>query len=321
MLRLYGQSLFSNTKESLTDLSKEVCNLYRARSRSEREIIPQSFGHSIHLTQFEFMLFVDALLKKNDGPLTIWRVLSFSIGLPLTATVLDSGSPMQPRAIFDFMLSIYPWKRFLLSALRGFGLSTDQEYIATAIAGALLQVLSIQISHGQPLKIVGITSKTALISLLYHWNAMLIERFLRKILPFVPTIGWTWILGQIFDSGIQRFVRFGLVSTCTWLAEKVVKQVMKIWMPPLPDLPTTVQIPPSLECPICHDLLRNPVVVLGHFFCEDCLGHWLESHVTHPYTAEPMSAEMVEQSVLMSQVVYKWHRLALEELPEGQLDE
>jgi hypothetical protein len=73
-----------------------------------------------------------------------------------------------------------------------------------------------------------------------------------------------------------------------------------------------------MACLICHDVLRNPVVVLGHFFCENCLEMWLQTNTTHPYTGEAISREMIEQSVLMSHVVYKWQRIALAELaPAG----
>jgi hypothetical protein len=310
MLRLYARSLVTNDQQGLTDLSAQVQDLYLNRSRSEREVIPHSFGNSLALTRLEFYTVLEGLLNKKDMPLSIWQVLGFSIGLPLIVTRLDAGSPMQPRAIFDFMLSVYPWKNFLSRTLRDVGFPPGHEYLATTITGGFLQVLSIEISHGQPLKLVPVVFKTAVLAGLLHVSAQFIRRCISPIFPYIPDDVWGGLLAQVFAPFIQRFVRFGGVSTLTWITEKTVQTVMNFCTPALDDLPPTTAIPSSLECPICHDLLKNPVVVLGHFFCASCLERWLKSSSTHPYTGETISEEMVEQSILMSRVVYKWHSLA-----------
>jgi hypothetical protein len=321
MLRLYGQALFASKKSTLEAISSQVRELYLTRSHATRAFAAHSFGNSLRLTNVELFTILHVLLKRGDEPLTMWRVIAFSVGLPVTATVLEAGSPMQPRAIFDFLLNICPWQKPLLAFFHELGLPPSADYPATVITGALFQVLSIELSHGQAVEPIAIAFKTALISLFLHGGARLIRTQLSGLARWIPDDVWAFAISSIFDAIVQRFVRFGLVSTLTWLAERTAKTVMRFTMPPLVDLPLNVTVPSSMECLICHELLRNPVVVLGHFFCEHCLNTWLDSNTTHPYTGEAISREMIEQSILMSQVVYKWQRIALAELAPDNPEE
>jgi hypothetical protein len=316
MLSLYSRAYFCNDKPSLVALSTDVRTLYLDRSRTERSAICHSYGKSLLVTSLELFNSLNALVKKGYQPMTYIKALTFSISLPAIVTVLEAGSPMQPRAIAACLLSIVPWERLVSRLLWELEIPSRFEYGALAMGGALTQVLAIQKSHGQPLNPVNITFKTVVLAGFLHLNAQFVTKYLSRNWPRIPDWIWLSILSVMFDSIIQRFVRFGLVSTATWMAERMIQGFMNLWVRQLPDLPETVPIPEALECPICHELLKQPVVLLGHFFCQSCLRPWMESNDRHPYTGEPVSPEMVESSILMNQVVSKWHRLAWQELNE-----
>jgi hypothetical protein len=177
-----------------------------------------------------------------------------------------------------------------------------------------LNVLSIQISHRQHLEFVPVVLKTAVNAGLIHAAAWVIGNYLTRTVPFIPEEIWSVLFALLFDTLIQRLVRFDFWSTADWAIEKIVGIVCKLVRTEMEELPPTYEIPDSLACPICRQVLRNPVVVLGWIICEDCLWRWMDAHARHPCTGEPISADLVEQSVLMTIVADKWHGLALREL-------
>jgi hypothetical protein len=90
---------------------------------------------------------------------------------------------------------------------------------------------------------------------------------------------------------------------------------------PLEDLGPDVKIAESLACPICHELLKRPVVLKSHFFCEQCLSRWLSENPTHPVTGEQATLTMAEPSAVLNWIVFKWQRNQLAALRRADNDD
>jgi hypothetical protein len=314
MIRLALRTLFATTKESLVEISEQVVELYRDRSRSQRAVVPESFGVSIPCTQMEFAAILNSLVQTQPQPVSTLDAVGFCFGLPFIITFMDDGSPMQIRVIIDLLLWVIPLHSHFASALSQIGLPCGDSVFARIFAGALLHVLSIQISHRQSLEFVPVIFRTVAVSGLLHGASTLIRGYLARSIPFIPEETWSVVFAMLFDTLIQRLVRFGLMSTVEWAVEKVITVFFKLVRTELADLPDAYDVPPSLACPICVQVLKNPVVVLGSLVCEDCLERWMAISARNPCTGEPIGAELVEQSVLMTLVADKWHRLALAEV-------
>jgi hypothetical protein len=314
MIRLALRTIFATNKETLVEISNQVVEWYRERARSQRVTVRESFQVSIPCTQMEFAAILNGIIQPCPPSLSTMEAVCFCCGLPLVLTFMDDGSPMQIRVIVDLILWIVPLHVRFASALSSVGIPFAESYFARVVSGGLLNVLSIQISHRQRLEFVPVVLKTGAISGLMHVTAYVIQNYLTKTIPFIPEEVWSVVFAMLLDTFIQRLVRFDFLSTVDWIIEKIVKVVFDLVRKELEELPESCEIPESLACPICSQVLQNPVVVLGWLVCEDCLRRWMSVRARHPCTGEPISAELVEQSVLMTIVADKWHGLALRDV-------
>jgi hypothetical protein len=174
-------------------------------------------------------------------------------------------------------------------------------------------VLVIQISHGsKDLNPLSVILNTGYISVIFYASSQLVLRLCR--VAFIPELVWEFLVATLFDTLVQRLVRYGLISTIEWGFEKVLSLSLDLVSEELDDLLVGYELPPYLECPICNDVFHNPVVVLGNLVCERCLQKWMNTSRTHPCTGEPFSDEMVEHSLLTRQIAHTWHKLALRDL-------
>jgi hypothetical protein len=316
MIRLAFRTIFANNKESLVEISNQVSRLYRERARSQRVVVRESFEVSIPCTQMEFAAILHGLIQPHQASFSTLDAIFFCLGLPTIVTFMDDGSPMQIRVLVDGILWAIPLHVHFARALRHVGLPSRATPPVALLAGALIHVLSIQISHRQRLEFVPVVLKTFAISGVMQGAAFLIRNTLAKAMPFFPEEIWSVVFAMLFDTLIQRLVRFDFLSTVEWVIEKIVKVMFKLIKTELDDLPDSYEVPESLACPICSQVLKNPVAVLGWLMCEQCLERWISIRARHPCTGEPISAELVEQAVLMTLVADKWHKLALSELLE-----
>lgn len=70
----------------------------------------------------------------------------------------------------------------------------------------------------------------------------------------------------------------------------------------------------SVECPICHDTLQDPVSTpRGITFCRPCITDWLGSHTTCPSTRQPLSVQQLVPSYALAGLLEKMARLQLQE--------
>ena len=56
------------------------------------------------------------------------------------------------------------------------------------------------------------------------------------------------------------------------------------------------EIKKDWECPICKEIMRNPVKlnnVSAHTFCKQCIKTWLKNHKTNPLTGEKMKGSVI----------------------------
>uniref|UniRef100_A0A383WLA4 RING-type E3 ubiquitin transferase n=1 Tax=Tetradesmus obliquus TaxID=3088 RepID=A0A383WLA4_TETOB len=75
----------------------------------------------------------------------------------------------------------------------------------------------------------------------------------------------------------------------------------------------------SVECPICHDTLADPVTTpRGITFCRPCITDWLGSHTTCPSTRQLLSLQQLAPNYALAGLLKKVDRLRLQ--PQQQPD-
>ncbi|KAL6553897.1 hypothetical protein OROMI_019570 [Orobanche minor] len=68
--------------------------------------------------------------------------------------------------------------------------------------------------------------------------------------------------------------------------------------------------PQELLCPICKNLLENPIILAasGHTFDELCIAKWMEEGNTNcPKTHQPLSHALLIPNLSIKAIIHKWH--------------
>lgn len=72
-----------------------------------------------------------------------------------------------------------------------------------------------------------------------------------------------------------------------------------------------VEIPDSMKCEICHDLLVEPISVESQcFVCKECLDEWLKISDTNPKSGLPLKKDEIRRNIPMEFLVKNFYDIA-----------
>lgn len=170
----------------------------------------------------------------------------------------------------------------------------------------IVQVLTSRYSYGSvDNSFLDLILSSASISILYLSLSKLID-----ILVYIPMMNFGLLyefLPALFIKPIEYFAIKGVVNiferafmnTPYYFANLILKNV------PVQNI--EILHPSSLTCPICYDLLNEPVESLGFFLCKECLIQWHKQGIeTHPVTGESSTMSFHSRALIMDVIIKKY---------------
>jgi hypothetical protein len=312
MLRLYARFLSAHDLNQLTDLAKDARASALSRVNSGQSDARQGARNSLPLTLHEIYRSLGRLLHPTQEPFTILDAFCITTGMPVVAT-LDERPLPRARAAFSFLFTCLPWNSTINRLLNIAPLPLSARPIARAGILGFLQVLSIEISQPTILSNpIALGLRTAYVAGVLHSTSLLTGTLVKRF-PIVPDWAWRLAFSYGLEWFVLRLVRCGLYGAVSRTVEDWAGWVW--WRnEELPAIPLACPIPVDLECPICKELLKHPMEVLGHHFCEECLDNWLaQGGSAHPLTGEPISREQVSRATLMTLISNRYRDIVVRE--------
>ncbi|OHT04115.1 hypothetical protein TRFO_06418 [Tritrichomonas foetus] len=311
MLKLYLRALRAQDTKALEQIAVDASRLYITESSKKREKSKRSFGYSLYLTALESQCVITNT-PNIEYNFSLLHVFSYSTFVPLSFA-MEPTIEGQLRIAATSIFHSLPWSSYLRSSFTRLGIPYRYHTNLSATILTFYQVMSIKIAHGTKLTNIFDTAyKTALVTFINLCSRKL-TTYVHKKLYFLPE----WVISGFFAyytaPFIQKFVRYGLIETLTWMLESAIHFVMRFTNDRL-ILPEDHEVPNIFMCSICRDFLNEPVELSGFFFCNDCLNMWFNKGLlAHPYTGENVSREMVSQSFLMKTITRRYKKLAIDE--------
>ena len=318
MIKFYSQIKFAKSPDDLEKLATKLAEYYRKAVKNDRQ---------------QFLNF------SNSKIFSISNLMSISTEI-YNCNFFPTQIDLYFSAINVFLMSNLSSQYSLISRLKNLysvGLYVILPSIPAKEALSFLGVPEMYLNHGVNLSysfIHALSSAlsrnhckirvsdvlfTTLLVAMSNYQCHNFVNFVKRKFPLIPStilfLLFNYVSGSIIHEiesiGILRF----LDNTFECFAQKILKKFRK----PLDPLPSNAVIPVSLKCVICQDLLTEPKESLGFFFCSNCIDNWLRVSRTHlhPITGEKINPSLVKPSIIMDEIVYKYHKLALEEAEQN----
>lgn len=307
------KSIKASTKADLESIANEIITNARHGAKNVRQFNLKNYQSAQIMTAVDTASFsVDSCgLFKANG----FDLISYISLLPLLAAT--TSSEITPRFYFSAFVASLPMYDHVKYLLTSFGV--PEQYLKVTILGvySTTEVLAIRSLQGFSSKsIFDILSSSAAIAGIFYSNQVLV-RLLRKYLFFIPVT----IISSVLSYGSSKLVHhiglYGVKSGISLLFETTANLILKKQTMNPPELPLEADddVPDSMKCSICHDLMNDPVESLGFFCCEKCMSSWLHSNnqMIHPVTAEEISLDNVERNIAMNITTVKFRKLLVEE--------
>lgn len=311
--KLYYKAFRASTLEELAKLGDDIKAIYVKRVAERRNKNKQlTSAWSVLLTSIESYGIVSNIWY-HRLELSTLDVIEYSIAVPLITTIQD-GKTMKIRTLLSCTFSCFPWTKYIDHMLRRFLPAAAIEPVILAFY-TLGQVFSIRFSHGTyKFDVLSLLGSAGVIGLT-HMTSRFLSNLFQEQFYFIPEWIITSILATETAPFIQRIARFGIGDGLVWVFEKFM-EVLRYGRKPLPELPLEFDVADSLQCGICHDLIRDPVESIGFFFCEECLKNWQKrgGRYNPECPNENISSDLISGCTILDIVARKYHRLALKQL-------
>ncbi|KAK8870272.1 hypothetical protein M9Y10_008150 [Tritrichomonas musculus] len=333
MLKLYSRLYLAKTTDELANLATDIGEYYKQKTRKNR-------GKIIELDQLSFLSILDlqSIVSNTYG----YRHVTDTIDLiffPIIPTfATNDGSHLtKVRTITSLFLNTFSITSSVESVLLQLGVPNRYLHHSVNLLYSLAHVVGTQLSmksdvqfynsrqrtpNGEnnqnnqfKLNLFTILSNTMLVAgTAYSIN--MIVKFINKYVPRVPSEIIGNIIAYPFAIFLHHVESLGFSETIETFFESAVQFVTSKCHKKLPPLPLDFNVPKPLECPICQDLLQDTKESLGFFFCSKCIKRWIKASNSpvHPMTGEKLSMEMMQSSVIMNEVAYKYHKLVINDL-------
>ncbi|OHT08028.1 hypothetical protein TRFO_23661 [Tritrichomonas foetus] len=320
MLRLYLRAYEAHLNVSkIEEVAQDTVSYCLKRSKDLYSTSKRSFPYSLLVTSLESQGILSNLVNNKDA-LSTPMVLTYAVALPIWIT-MEPDPHNKVRIMAASVLQAFPWSNRFRNLLKGIGLNSPLLYNpAISLLCSSYQVITIKLTHGVNIYNIFDTGYKVLATAVVHLISRKLTTVIHdKLLFFIPE----WIISSYiaFETApfLQRMVRYGIVDACQWLTEFIIHMFTFLQYPVL-NLPSENNYPihESLMCPICRDILEDPVEITGSFFCSNCLTGWLAcGESTHPSTGELVSREMFTYSYLMNTLAWNYKKAIIKKCEEN----
>ena len=307
MLKFLSQVYIRSDKDSLEKLAETVAQDALKKSNDLRKKHLKTFDLSSTITLFETDQFLAQCFEAKKRNI-------FVVSGSVIASSLLFSQQYEPeilsKTLLNDMLFAFPIVKALERAFVYAGMPS--KYLTYSVFGtfSLAQVISLRVTHGFHSKsIIDLLASSTVIAGL-HWLSYLQLKAIREHIRFIPMSILALPVVYLTRDIVQRVGVYGIENTINYLIESAVSTWIKLRNPTRPQpVPYDFEIPEPMICPICHDMLVNPVECLGFFFCEDCLYKWVNENHTHPSTGESISNENINKCVEMNTIITQYRKI------------
>ena len=306
MISLWREAIQANDVGALTAVAEKIGQYYRGLSpNSKRRIHLEQLGNWIGVDLYSFAL-MTILGEKVEAP-------SFGRLLELVLCVIMMGEEdsmgMQMRLACSGVIWIFPVNSMIVNALKYAHVPEQSMEMARMVVFASLELAMNEITfeHKEASlfpSALQFGSTIGFMMLSKRAFGYATQKGCPKIIALAGLMGLSHLVGK----AIARVSGQGLRGCAEWIVGKVMSRLMK---KDREDLPLDADTPPELECHICHELLSDPVDLMGSFFCRECITRWMRRSPIHPYTGEYIGLMVINESPVMSYVVNKFHAIYL----------
>lgn len=346
MLKLYSRLYLCKTTDDLVNLATDIGEHYKQKTKKNR-------GKILESDQLSFLTIVDlqTIVTNTYGYIHVTDTIDLICFPIFPAFATFSGSQFtKVRTIASLFFSTFSITSGVEHVLLNFGIPNRFLHHSVNLLYSLIHVIGTQLSikndmlfyaskqknlnadinqknNKNALNLFTIISNTMLVAGT-SYSISLFVNFIKRLFPRIPSEIVGNIIAYPFAIFLHQVESFGFSATIETFFESIVQFVTSKCHKKLPPLPLDFNIPSPLECPICQDLLNDTKESLGFFFCSKCIKRWLKASNSpvHPMTGEKLTPDMMQSSVIMNEVAYKYHKLVLQDLhsrgifPENEVE-
>lgn len=335
MLKLYSRLYLCKTTDDLVNLATDIGEYYKQKTKKNR-------GKILEHDQLSFLTILDlqTIVTNTYGYVHTTDTIDL-VCFPIIPTFASfNGSQFtKVRTIASLFFSTFSVTNGVENILLKFGLPKLYLHHTVNLLYSFIHVVGTQLSikndmiflaskqriqsvdtnqkknNSYTINLFTILSNTMLVAGT-SYSINLIVKSLNRFFPRIPSEIVGNVIAYPFAIFLHQVESFGFSATIETFFESVVQFVTSKCHKKLPPLPLDFNVPAPLECPICQDLLNDTKESLGFFFCSKCIKRWLKASNSpvHPMTGEKLTPDMMQSSVIMNEVAYKYHKLAIESL-------
>ena len=313
-INILFKSAFTNNKQSLEKLADEIDAIVKKRGGKTYKMNESKTSINTSLYDFNTVFMWN---MKNISISNIFDELSFFVTLALYHKTIPYNE--KPRYYIATITNVFPTCQIVQNLLQSAGLPKRYMDISTNAIYSALRVYILRKTCGyyshslvnfatSVLAIMGLnivsTSITKKIlkslNLSSQYNTSLITTLVNltlfPIAHYIGLYGVRYSIVKFFDSLFLQYYKKHYRETTNLNFE--------------PD-----EVPDSMKCPICNDLLTEPQEIDGFLFCKECLYHWatLYDKPLHPATGLPMVIDSIKPNTPMLYVMAKYKKILQDE--------
>lgn len=310
MWSLYKRALLAKRPEDVVEIASDAMTYYKTRARKLRDSKFRHPCNANHLNIRENAILMEFLANNGEG--------NFLIGPIIPSTFSFSTIPTTfPKMINYYMISSFIITNFPISTIerlvRNTGLPTPLIKPLITASFSLIQTAGVRaVSAIGSMSLPNIFFTAATNAVITYGAGSFVRRYggtMPSILKALLLISTTYLTDKI----TSRFTVHGVWNGCQRVAEDICSRIMGFFTSNEEESFENDSPPQPFICPICYQMIRNPVEVLGFVFCGSCLSEWTNrSGYIHPYTGEQFSSDAISSSILYNYLIQKYSRMTRE---------
>jgi hypothetical protein len=306
MLKLYSKALKAKTVQEIDSIAQQIHGHLLSTHRSLFERNYTHFSSTLIqsvINQYTVNYWVGGVDHTISSEGFLIYVLASTVFLIFNETNED-------REFFMMSLSLYVFSKpsFIDMTIKSFPYVGKHARTAKTVAISMAQVLWNQrmfksVTHSA-LDTISRHVTVAAVNFLYIFMRRKTKKwpfYIRLPLNFAMSLVFGRANEKVSTIGVKQFLTNEVYSVANFFIKE--KKTEK--------LPISVEIPDSLRCEICHDLLVAPRTVESHYFvCKECIDDWLQYSNMNPKSGLPLNKGEIKRNVPMEVLIKKFYDIA-----------